>query len=360
MITTVEKRKIIYRILSTFVLSLRSSLTSPLAGASYCGAEQCPAGSASVCNRILVVDGGDDGGRCADATSWCADVQSKLLGTGAFTAVDTFDAYYGTPTAAQLGDYDAVLVFGHSGGFADAALLGDRLAAYHDWGGGVVVTVGANHPDWGSILRGAYGTPANGYALLTYAQGSAVNPSDTLGQVLEPQSPLMYGVTSLAATQAWRSTAPIVVGRGVVVARWGGGGQEPLVMRGTRGDRTLVELNFWPVSRWWTGDGAALMRNALKWSRCMQCGPGTFANIGPAGKEGGGGTVALARAGERAGGRDGCGHAAAPRVYGHARFFLVRIHTCSKKSLNSRYMRPSNEVWCGHHTAPHRLKAVGM
>ncbi len=201
-----------------------------------------------MCDRILIVDGGTDGGQCSDPASWCADVQSKLRGTGVFATVDTFDASYGTPTAAQLGAYDAVLVLGHSGGFADATLLGDRLAAYYDGGGGVVVTVGANHPAWGSSLQGAYGTPSNGYALLDYAQGGAINPSDALGEVLEPQSPLLASVGSLAAANAHRSTAPVVAGRGVVVARWGGGGQEPLVLRGNKGNRTLVELNFWPVS----------------------------------------------------------------------------------------------------------------
>jgi hypothetical protein len=267
----------------------------PSAGASfcapctYCGTPQCPADAAAACDRILVVDGGNDGGRCSDSSSWCADVQSKLRGS--FAAVDTFDAGAvtgSTPTAAQLAAYDAVFVFGHGGGFAEATLLGDRLAAYHDGGGGVVVAVGANHPAWSSNLRGAYGTPANGYALLDYVQGSSISPADSLGEVLEPQSPLMAGVTSLAAANAHRSTGTVVNGRGVVVARWGGGGQEPLVLRGTKGNRTLVELNFWPVSSsisssWWTGEGAMLMRNALKYSRCMPCKPGTYVFVGTLG-----------------------------------------------------------------------------
>ncbi len=56
------------------------------------------------------------------------------------------------------------------------------------------------------------------------------------------------------------------------------------MLRGARGNRTLVELNFWPVEAYqnWTGDGVALMRNALKFSRCMPCGPGTFASAGEA------------------------------------------------------------------------------
>ena len=68
-----------------------------------------------------------------------------------------------------------------------------------------------------------------------------------------------------------------------MVAQWrgSGGGREPLVVRGVRGNRTLVQLNLFPASAsvdpaFWTGDGAALMRNALKYSRCMLCGAGTI------------------------------------------------------------------------------------
>ncbi len=154
----------------------------------------------------------------------------------------------------------------------------------------MVVAVFANMADL--RLQGAYGTPSSGYALTDYAQATQISPADSLGAVLEPLSPLMAGVASLAASSAYRSTASIVGGRGVVVSRWRSGGQEPLVVRGRRGNRTLVELNFWPVSSsersdFWTGDGALLLRNGLKYSRCMACGMGTYAEQG-----GGGGGVA--------------------------------------------------------------------
>jgi hypothetical protein len=253
------------------------------------GAQYCPAGAAqAACAAVLVV--------CANDQALCEDVQSRLRGTGAFAAVSTRDGGYGgTLTLAELAAHDAVLVYG--GPFLDAALLGDRLAAYHDGGGGVVVAYPANFnidSSPNNRLKGAFGAPASGYALLDYAQGTVVPGADSLGDVLDPQSPLMAGVASLSASSAYRSTAPVIPGRGAVVARWRGGGQEPLVVRGARGNRTLVELNFYPPSSsagartdLWTGDGAALMRNALKYSRCMQCGPGTFAAAGADGREGG-------------------------------------------------------------------------
>jgi hypothetical protein len=243
------------------------------AGAQYCSADAVQA----ACDSVLFI---------TTHSGSAADVQSKLLDTAAFATVDTFDASSGTPTASQLAAYHAVLV-SNPGAFlfSDAALLGNRLADYHDQGGGVVVAALANYA--GSRLQGAYGTAANGYALMDYASGGLISPPDSLGDVLEAQSPLLTDVASLAAGEAYRSTASVIDGRGIVVARWRGGGGEPLVLRGSRGNRSLVELNFYPASRsaaggWWTGDGAMLLRNALKYSRCMLrvCSPGTFLSAG--------------------------------------------------------------------------------
>jgi hypothetical protein len=249
------------------------------AGASVCTPQYCTPGAAQAAyTSVLIVYAFQ-----YREAGW--DVRAMLQKTGAFVIVDLFNAHLNTPTVSELEAYHAVLVFGWGGSpdsdFANGTLLGDRLAAYHDQGGGVVVAMAG-----GGALRGAYGTAANGYAILDYASGSVISSSDLLGDLLEPQSPLLQGVTSFWA--ASRSTAPVVNGTGIVVARWRGGGQEPLVLRGERSGRTLVELNFWPVSRacifggtnCWTGDGAALMRNALKYSRCMPCGPGTFSTGG--------------------------------------------------------------------------------
>ena len=70
-------------------------------------------------------------------------MKSKLLSTAAFSTVDTFlamspsDGGSGTPTASQLAGYHAVLVYSNGfKDFADSVLLGDRLAAFHDQGGG--------------------------------------------------------------------------------------------------------------------------------------------------------------------------------------------------------------------------------
>jgi hypothetical protein len=252
-------------------------------------AQYCPPGATTACDSVLIL-GSDD-------PSWLADVQNQLASTGAFARVDAYNTRSGTPTESELADYDAVLVYSGQNTFQDPALLGDVLAAYHDQGGGVVLAPFANADNNFASLRGAYASPANGYALLQYQDYTAspltwdsrIPPADTLGEVLEPESPLLFGVASFSAIYPYRSTAAVIWDRGVVVARWRGDWQEPLVVRGARGNRTLVELNFFPPSGsvypvGWTGSGAALMRNALKYSRCMpgplSCGPGTFSAAG--------------------------------------------------------------------------------
>ncbi len=239
--------------------------------------QSCLSGAApAACDSVLIVH--------ADPLALALDVQASLRGTGAFVTVDLFDARSGTPTAAQLASYHAVLAYSNYR-FSDSMLLGDRLATYHDQGGGVVVAMIANAGNNSVRLQGVYGTVASGYCLLDYSLGGYSFSPNSLGDLVEPQSPLLTGVAAFAATDAYRSTAPVVSGRGVVVARWRSGGMEPLLLRGARGNRTLVELNFAPFSskvynNFWTGDGAALLRNALKYSRCMLCGPGTFAAAG--------------------------------------------------------------------------------
>ncbi len=243
------------------------------AGAQYC----LPGAHQASCESVLIVHSAD--------ISYAADVREKVKGTNAFTIVDAFDATFATPTSSQLDAYDAVFVFSNKS-FSNGTRIGDLLAAYHDQGAGVVVAFLSTQNESFSDRRlmGAYGTPENGYAILDYISGNATSSPNSLGIMLEPQSPLLTGVVSLSALLAYRSTGPVING-GVVVAQWGDDGREPLVVRGVRGNRTLVELNFFPASSsanpaLWTGDGAALMRNALKYSRCMACQAGTYSFAG--------------------------------------------------------------------------------
>jgi hypothetical protein len=248
------------------------------AGAQYC----LPGASQASCTSVLVIVWSGN-------PQYGPNMQTLLRATGAFSTVDFFDATAGTPTSSQLATYDAVIVFGAEP-LANATLLGDRLVAYHNQGGGVVVA-GLANCGVSARVRGAWAEPANGYALLNYATSGKSNSADSLGDLLEPQSPLLTSVSSFAASPWGDRTIGTVINGGVVVAKWSGG--TPFLVRGVRGGRTLVELTFYAAyvtGGWgWTGDGMLLIRNALKYSRCMlssSCMPGYFTLTGKAQRRG--------------------------------------------------------------------------
>lgn len=217
----------------------------------------------------------------AESADWTGELQSVLLATGAFTTVDSFPADLSTPSLSFLSNYTAVLVWQCSL-FASASSLGDVLAEYWNGGGSVVATGLASQclPD---NLQGKFGTISNGYMLIDWS-APAEFPADSLGTVLEPESPLMNGVKSLTAVNGWRSTGAVING-GVVVARWASNGR-PLVVRGTRAGRPLAVINIWPIPLFpglptsWVGNGASLLRNGLLYSVCAPCSAGSFSAAG--------------------------------------------------------------------------------
>jgi hypothetical protein len=215
----------------------------------------CPAGCAADADcksKVLVI--------APDDLSGLNDVQSMLVATGAFTAVDIFDATNTTPTAAQLAPYQAVLVYDNTP-FVDAVAMGDRLADYFDAGGRVVIAPGANCDP--VKLEGRFVN--DGYLVLAVGPVDDAFPSDSLGLILEPNSPLVAGVSSFFAPFAARCLVTPVPGA-AVVAQWGGG--LPLIARGTVKGRKRVDLNFYPPSndlgmQFWMGDGAQILADAL-------------------------------------------------------------------------------------------------
>jgi hypothetical protein len=186
------------------------------------------------------------------------DVQTKLMATGAFSAVDAFNAGSTTPTVAQLQAYSAVLVFSDRG-WNNATQLGNNLADYWDAGGVVVMAVFGN----ASVsVQGRWAT--DGYHLINPTGQEQPTESGAIQKVVAG-SPLLVGVNSMTATSAYRSTGGPING-GMVIANWGSG--KPLIVAGTRAGRNLVSLNFYPPSStirsdFWVGDGVQIMKNAL-------------------------------------------------------------------------------------------------
>ena len=129
----------------------------------------------------------------ADSDGQPTGLQSEILAEPGVTAVDLFDALAGTPTLAQLQQYDIVVPFSNSP-FLDSDTLGNNLADYVD-GGGIVVQYGFSH----------YG-PAQPYGVNGRWVSGNYNPYSystnlifgafTLG-AFNAGHPLMAGVTTL-------------------------------------------------------------------------------------------------------------------------------------------------------------------
>ncbi|MEO7328454.1 MAG: hypothetical protein ABI193_07750 [Minicystis sp.] len=274
---------------------------SPCTAGEICNAGQC--GSGAPANNGLACDDGDgctagtkcQGGLCAgavsvimacvdgdaccppgcDADDDCSfkvmviapddisglmDVQSKLAATGAFKGVDIFDATNIMPTAAQLSPYKAILVYDNTP-FLDSISMGDLLADYFDAGGQVVIAPGANCDS--VQIEGRFVN--EGYLVLAVGVVDQSFPADSLGQIFEPNSPLVAGVSTLSCPFSARCFVTPVPGA-TVVAQWGAG--LPLIARGVVKGRKRVDLNLFPPSNdlgmdFWIGDGANILKNAL-------------------------------------------------------------------------------------------------
>jgi len=203
----------------------------------------------------------------ADYANYYTDVQSKLMATGKFTAVDIFETRFGTPTLSQLQTYDAVLTWNNYS-YQNATLLGDVLADYVDAGGGVVVamyTVGNNARILGRFDSQNYwciNVPSNSYS--TYG-------AQTLGTVYDPTHPIMEGVSVLNATNPTISTNSAIMPGAIKISDWSGG--KPLVVTKLINGHRRVDLGMRPESNSvdgseWnsTSDGGLLIANALLWS----------------------------------------------------------------------------------------------
>ena len=120
-------------------------------------------------------------------------LQSEILAEPNVVAVDLFDAMLGTPTLAELQQYNIVVPFSNFP-FFDADTLGNNLADYVD-GGGIVVQHGFSYIGPGSPY-GINGRWVSGnYNPYDYSQNFVFNPF-TLG-TFNGGHPLMAGVTSL-------------------------------------------------------------------------------------------------------------------------------------------------------------------
>jgi len=200
----------------------------------------------------------------ADYASYETDVQTKLMGTGKFTAVDIMDVQSSTPTLTQLQGYDAVLTW-NDYSYNNSTSLGNVLADYIDGGGGVVTaifTTGNNNRIGGRF-------DAQNYWAInpTSYGGGAVS----LGTITQPNHPIMKNILSLSGG-GYHATSTLIMAGASTIAYWSDG--NPLVVTKNVNGHNRVDLGMWPPSDDVTGggswssstNGALLMANALAYS----------------------------------------------------------------------------------------------
>ncbi len=198
------------------------------------------------------------------AATSAEEVRVYLTNTQKFALINVYDAAVGTPTITELQQHTAVLVFSNKI-FADPVALGDVVADYYDAGGRVVLAMFSVQGAAGTRIQGRFGGLLNGYLLINPEAALGGPASDGLGEVIEPLSPLMQGVSAFDATGTFRSIGGTING-GTIVAKWSSG--YPLIVRGVVKGRNRVDVNFYPPatqagSPQWTGNGAEMIRNAL-------------------------------------------------------------------------------------------------
>ncbi|MBI4265125.1 MAG: prealbumin-like fold domain-containing protein [Acidobacteria bacterium] len=208
----------------------------------------------------------------ADTLARAQDVQSKLVGTGDFAAVDLFNVSSATPSLSALAGYQAVLVWSNLA-FANPDALGNVLADYSDQGGGVVQsTFGFRIGSFG--LGGRWDDPNFLFPNLEYLPFSEGNFASGILRTLipvVPGHPLLANVASFSGgTGSFLNTVAPRPST-TLVARWSAPGALPLLgARSGPKAGTIVGLNMYPpsaaaVTGGWAPatDGARLMANAL-------------------------------------------------------------------------------------------------
>jgi hypothetical protein len=205
--------------------------------------------------------------------SWNTDVRNKLQSTGVFTRVDEFlvSSSAPVPTLAQLQQYDAVLVYSDLA-FNNNVALGNVLADYLDSGGGVVLATFAFYSAGGLDIQGRIKT--GNY--LPFTTAGQQQPGNLTLVPVQPQHPILEGVTSFHGGSSSFHNSPITTASGAtLVANWSNG--QPLVATKVFTAGRIAGLNFYPPSSdaradFWRSntDGARLMANALIWAASRQ------------------------------------------------------------------------------------------
>lgn len=206
----------------------------------------------------------------ASPQSWLDDVQNKLVATGQFNTVTTYNSYStGTPSLAYMQGFDAILVYTDYGA-QDPVTLGNNLAQYVDGGGGVV---SATFTNASVLITGNWNTAT--YQVCIPNSGQNSSPQLTLGTIHPVCNPIMQGINTFdGGSSSYRSTSSAFTTGSYLVADWSNG-EWLVAARENVGPMNArrVDLNFYPPSSdvrsdFWqsTTDGGMLMARSLLWA----------------------------------------------------------------------------------------------
>ncbi len=199
----------------------------------------------------------------ADTTT-PTQLQSEIMAEPGVTAVDLFDAQAGTPTLAQLQQYNIVVPYSNFP-FLDADTLGNNLADYVD-GGGVVVQYGFSHYGPGQPY-GINGRWASGnYNPYNYSTNLEFN-SFSLG-TFNAGHPLMAGVTMLNSN--FLNVVTLAAGATEVAAD--NLGESLVAFRPVGGHTTVGVTAYVGSDATQSGDWGKVIVNAGRWLIAGPCG----------------------------------------------------------------------------------------
>ena len=192
------------------------------------------------------------------------DLRDVLVADGRFRAIDIISTTRfgtGTPTLAELQQYDAVIHWSNDSN-DDAVALGNVMADYVDAGGGMVQAVFANtssNPDrylQGRWLTGGYNIipPNGGFTQGTTVSGAATDHA-VMAPPLDPTHPIFQEINDVRLALgmfdtgglwgAYRPTMTALEPGAVKLAEWEDG-KTAVAVSTTFPNR--VELGFHPVS----------------------------------------------------------------------------------------------------------------
>ncbi len=178
---------------------------------------------------------------------------SILTGFPDIGAVNFFNAADGTPTLAELQQYDVAIVWSNAY-YYDKVALGNVLADYVDCGGKVIIQVGSWYgPDFD--LQGRIIT--DGYSPFVQDGDNPNHYSTAYLGWYDEFHPIMTGVNTMS--DELRDSV-VLTSEAELVAEWDDG-EEFIATKGP-----VVGINSWPGDGHpWTGDYPTIVHNTILW-----------------------------------------------------------------------------------------------